>query len=153
DDSIYVSGTTKSSDFPVTRPPFGNSTNSAPPGAESCSGRDRFLLRLNPDKPAPVYATLFGTSCAFDALGMQVRPDGAAIIQLGANDTFPHRAPLSLGPGFFWTEVAPDGSELRYSGPLGSLSAVLAPDGTLLSIQGAPGYVPGYGLQRVTIPR
>jgi len=147
DDSIYVSGLTNSPDFAVTRTQFANPFNASPSFYTSAG---RFLQRLQPDTAQPFYSAVLGTDTSFGNVRLVIRPDGAAILQGYENEMFPQRAPLYMGSGGFWTEVAPDASALRYSGVLAPDFAVpapmaMAPGGTLL----ATTYP---GLYRVTIP-
>jgi hypothetical protein len=138
DESIYAHGVAASPEFPATGPPLANLLNSAPQGP---SPWNHVLLRVGPETLQPIYAVILGSlGSGFGNYlpNLQVRPDGASILRVREDDSFPHRAPLYMGGGAFWTEVAPDGSALRHSGVFSPIDpgglAVLAPDGTMLTV-------------------
>ena len=141
----YVTGQTRSADFPVTA------------GAHDTTleGRsiDSFVVKLNVDASAIVYASLLGSgnsACYVETTGIAVGGDGAAYVTgygnicipttAGAFDPVGHDSPFGYYDAFV-TKFTPNGAGLVYSTYLGGSNHDVA-DGIALD-QAGQAYVVG----------
>lgn len=106
--SVYVSGTTASSNFPLAvpiQPTYGGQG-------------DVFVTKMNAAGTAIVYSTFLGGSGADEGHGIAVDAAGAAYVTGQASPGFPVSGPLTTGCGgrdAFITKLTPTGGALAYS--------------------------------------
>ena len=114
--NAYVTGTTRSPDFPVTTGAFQPTFSSPFP-----NGSDAFVAKVNPDGTALVYSTYLGGSNNEAGGGIALDSGGNAFV---AGTTLSADFPVTPGvvhPGFgggqdiFISKLNPDGSGLLYS--------------------------------------
>nr|WP_320161453.1 PKD domain-containing protein [uncultured Methanoregula sp.] len=86
----HIAGYTKSGDFRVTSDAYQNVSGNGIAGG----GNDVFLLRLNFDGSAPVYATYFGGSADDYGYGIALDPDGNAYV---VGSTSSNNFPTTIG--------------------------------------------------------
>jgi hypothetical protein len=131
DGTAFVTGTTRSSDFPVTagrRAPTG--TACGPPPGTPC--RDVFVTALAPDGASARYSTLLGGSDEERAGGIAVDGEGRAVVVGSTQSTdFPTARPAQAASGnrscspaeqcsdAFVTRLSADGGRLDLSTYLG----------------------------------
>jgi IPT/TIG domain./Beta-propeller repeat. len=141
--NIYIAGSTKSSDFPVTsgvaQPAF---------GGRGSFGGDAYVIKYDPTGNRIVYATYLGGSGDDNAHGIAVDSSGRAYVT-GATDSknFPLSQPFQGTFGgstydSFITRLSADGSALSYSSYLGGSGNDLATAVTVDSSGNA--YIAGY---------
>jgi len=112
----FITGTTSSSDFPVTQGAFQTSCRGNP-----CSG-DAFISKLSSDGTTLVYSTYLGGSGSDNAYGLALGSDGSAVIVgLSNSSDFPC-VPIG-GAGGFISKLDPTGTTLTYSTCLGLVSS------------------------------
>ena len=117
--NAYVTGTTFSSDFPVTPGAF------QPACSNHCYSADAFVAKLNPEGSALVYSTYLGGSGFDSGSGIAVDSAGNAYVTGGTSSKdFPVINPLqsTYGGGnwdAFVAEINSEGSALVYSTFLG----------------------------------
>jgi hypothetical protein len=116
----YITGVTKSPDFPTTPGAYDPSYNGG--------GEDAFVTKLSPGGDALVYSTFLGGSGDDRGSAIAVDASGCAYIT-GATDsphfpTTPGTYDTSPNEGFdaFFTKLSPDGRTLAYSTFLGGSS-------------------------------
>ncbi len=113
DGYIFITGTTFSSDFPITTDSFDTSYN---------GGEDAFVLKMTPDGSDLVYSTFLGGSGddCFETCAIAIDTLGAAYVTGSTTSTdFPGAAGSYGGWDTFLVKVSPDGSNLSYSLRLG----------------------------------
>lgn len=137
--NIFLTGFTRSSNFPTANP-FQATSGSA------ANGRDVFVTKLNAAGSALVYSTYLGGSAAEEAADIKVDNSGAAyVIGFTASANFPLANPLqttnSSSTDGFVTKLAPGGNTLDYSTYLGGAAGFGGGPG-----QGAPDYATGVAL-------
>jgi hypothetical protein len=131
DGTAFVTGTTRSSDFPVTgagRAPTG--TDCGPPPGVPC--RDVFVTALAPDGSHARYSTLFGGADQERSGGIAVDAQGRAVVVGSTQSTdFPIARPAQAASGnrscspaeqcsdAFVTRLSADGITLDFSTYLG----------------------------------
>jgi hypothetical protein len=131
DGSAFVTGTTRSSDFPVTgaaRAPTG--TDCGPPPGVPC--RDVYVTALAPDGAHARYSTLFGGADQERSGGIAVDAEGRAVVVGSTQSTdFPIARPAQAASGnrscspaeqcsdAFVTRLRADGTTLDFSTYLG----------------------------------
>jgi hypothetical protein len=120
--SVYVTGATRSTDFP-TQNPFQATSGGCSGVLVTGGGCDAFVTKLNPTGSALVYSTYLGGSGTDAASGIAVDSSGNAYV---AGTGSPNNFPTTPGafqdlPGgsVFITKVNSTGSALVYSGFLG----------------------------------
>jgi uncharacterized protein (TIGR03437 family) len=116
--SAYLTGYTRSTDFP-TQSPYQASNLGAASG-----GQNAFVTKLTPAGNALVYSTYLGGSGTDEGYGLAIDSEGAAYITGSTTSTnFPTLSPYQaklLGPGnAFVTKLMPAGNVLAYSTYLG----------------------------------
>lgn len=112
--AAYVAGTTESFDFPLV-----NCLQQHPSGAI----QNAFVAKISTDGTALLYSTYLGGTEGDSATDIAVDSFGAAYV-VGSTESadFPSVHPLAAFGGAadaFITKLAPDGSRLTYSSPLG----------------------------------
>ncbi|MBA3266843.1 MAG: SBBP repeat-containing protein, partial [Acidimicrobiia bacterium] len=118
DGSAYVSGSTESTDFPLSRPVQ---------QAYGGGGTDAFVTKLGPQGAVLLYSTYLGGGGADGARGIAVDPPGNAYVTgTTTSNDFPTAGPPLQGTpsrpddtAAFVTKVDPDGRSLLYSTYLG----------------------------------
>ena len=135
--SAYVTGHTRSADFPIMNP-----LQAAKGGSQ-----DAFVTQLNPAGSALVYSTYLGGSDIENGNGIAVDPEGNAYVTGSTRSAdFPIVNPLQPGIAgsfdAFVTQLNPAGSALVYSTYLGG-SDLEEANGIALDPQGNA-YVTGY---------
>ncbi len=138
--AAYVTGSTRSSDFPTTPDAFDTSLN---------VDYDAFVVKLNPAGSALVYATFLGGSQSDRGRGIAVDGEGAAYVTgWTRSDDFPTTDgafQTSYNGGFydaFVVKLNPAGSDLAYATFLGGSHSDLG-RGIAVDGEGAA-YVTGY---------
>ena len=120
DGSVYITGTTLSSNFPTT------------PGAlqtTSGGGTDAFVVKLSPSGSALSYSTLLGGSGNDEGLGIAINSNGNAFITgTTASSNFPStvgalQAARNGVMDAFVTKLNPNGSAANYSTFIGGSGA------------------------------
>jgi hypothetical protein len=137
DRTAYVTGTTRSTDFPTVRGVQGaiNGTACGPPPGEPCP--DVFVTALSPDGKAAAYSTLLGGTEPENAGGIAVDATGRAVVTGGTQSPdFPTRRPVQRAldnasctsdqpeefcDDAFVTRLSPNGGALDFSTFLGGL--------------------------------
>ena len=150
--NLYVTGTTSSTDFPATPGAFQTNCTPDTVGPNYC--HDAFVLKLNSDGAALIYATFLGGSSADGARGIAADTSGNAYVAGNTSSVDFPTTPGAFQPSCaatpetgscadaFVTKLGPDGSALVYStflGGTGTDSAV----GVALDASGNA-YVGGY---------
>ena len=150
--NLYVTGTTSSTDFPATFGAFQTACVPDTVGPNYC--HDAFVLKLNSDGAALIYATFLGGSSADGARGIAADTSGNAYVAGNTSSVDFPTTPGAFQPSCavtpetggcadaFVTKLGPDGSALVYStflGGTGTDSAV----GVALDASGNA-YVGGY---------
>ena len=130
--SVYLTGRTMSTDFPV-RQPFQQRCLLNPSGV--CQG-EAFLAKVSPDGASLVYSTYFGGSGGDVANAIAVDLQGRAYLAgVTSSSDFPLAAPLQSQPAgkseAFVAQFLADGSTLGYSTYLGGSGDDLATSLTL----------------------
>jgi len=127
--SVYLAGSTASTDFPATPGAYQTACVPDTIGFHFC--HDAFVLKLNSDGSALVYATFLGGSNSDSAAGIAVDASGNAYL---AGNTSSADFPTTPGAfqtscsetsscyDLFVTKLSPDGSALVYSTFLGGTS-------------------------------
>lgn len=114
---VYVGGTTKSIDFPVTSGAYDESFNQDPEHDDS----DVFLLKLNNDLSDLIYSTFIGTGLSDQCYGLAVDGSGNAIITgLTESGDFPttdgaYSTTFSGVADVFITKMNSTGTDIIYS--------------------------------------
>jgi hypothetical protein len=114
--TLYLTGTTTSTDFPVTSPTWDDSHN---------GGVDAFVLKISEDGQTLHYSTFLGGIGNDEARGVAVYSDQAFVTGFTSSTTFPTTAGVHdvthNGGGYdvFLTRMSADGSHLTYSTFLG----------------------------------
>ncbi|MGH9226019.1 MAG: SBBP repeat-containing protein, partial [Acidimicrobiales bacterium] len=121
--NVYVTGDTKSANFPTTRP-FQAGPGGAGTGAAAGSFSDAFVAKVRPDGSALAYSSYLGGADSDKGTGIAVDGQGAAYVTGNTGSTnFPvaGAAQAKKDGDFdaFVTKVRPDGSGLAYSTYLG----------------------------------
>ena len=120
--NVYVTGSTKSPDFPVSGTPFQKVCDQASlPGV--CNG-DAFVSKLNSNGTKLIYSTFLGGANYDSANGIAVDFEGSAYVTgLTSSKNFPLQEPLQATlAGFdniYVSKISPDGSQLEYSTYIG----------------------------------
>jgi hypothetical protein len=116
--AIYVTGDTKSFDFPTTAGAFDTTYNGG--------NRDAFVVKLSPTGSELLYATFLGGAASESGLAITVDAGGSAYVAgLTLSADFP-TTPDAFDPGYngagdvFVVKLSPDGSDLEYATYLGS---------------------------------
>jgi hypothetical protein len=138
DGSVYVAGSTGSTDFPTTAT---FQTNNA-------GGYDAFVTKLSPSGSALVYSTYLGGAATDYGYGFSLGADGSAYVTGSTtSQNFPTVGPIqaSYGGGeydAFVTKLSPSGTSLAYSTYLGGGADDA---GVEIAVGGdGSGYVTGY---------
>jgi len=113
-DALYITGTTRASDFPMVNPIQGISGGN----------NEAFVTKLNPAGSALVYSTYLGGSGHDNGFGIAVDAAGAAYVSGNTGSTnFPLVNPIQGVYGGAWdafvTKINPAGSAFVYSTYLG----------------------------------
>lgn len=128
DGYVYVAGTTRSEDFPIT--PGAYQTRYGGNGSDTTGGGDAFVSKIDPKNMTLVYSTYVGGSLDETVTGLAVDATGNVyIIGTTSSTDFP-RTPGAYGrPGGanFVTKLNPFGTALIYSATFGSPTTT-APD-------------------------
>jgi Beta-propeller repeat len=137
DGTVFVTGTTRSTDFPTANA-FQESVNGTacgPPPGSPCP--DAFVTALAPDGSSAVYSTLLGGTEPETGSGIAVDSDGRAVVTGGTqspdfptarpaqealdNSSCTDDQPEEFCDDGFVTRFTPDGSSLDFSTFLGGL--------------------------------
>jgi uncharacterized repeat protein (TIGR01451 family) len=120
DNSVYVTGDTYSTNFPVTVGAYQTTSASGP------ASDDVFVTKLHPNGNALVYSTYIGGSAGDGANAIAVDADGHAYVGGGTSSSHYPTTPGAFqgvfGSCAFVTKLATDGASLSYSTALGSNS-------------------------------
>jgi hypothetical protein len=114
--NVYLTGTTRSRDFPVTPNALQQKFGGGPD--------DVFVAKLSPDGKRLIYSTYLGGSGEDQARAIAVDPNGSAYVTGRTQSSdFPSRNPFQAkyggGIDAFVSKVSPDGSDLLFSSFLG----------------------------------
>jgi Beta-propeller repeat/Abnormal spindle-like microcephaly-assoc'd, ASPM-SPD-2-Hydin len=130
-DNAYVTGSTGSSDFPVTPGCFQSTIG-------TIVGTNAFVTKLNPTGSALVYSTYLGGYNA-SAAGIALNSAGNAYVMGHEDLSFPTTTGAfraSCTNCIFTTEFSADGSALVYSTVLGGMTGASYPGGIALDTSG-----------------
>jgi hypothetical protein len=121
--NVYVTGESRSIDFPTMAGVFQTTLGSGPLG-----GGDAFVTKLDPTGSALLYSTYLGGSSQDQGQGIAVDADGNAYVTgLTSSSDFPTTAgafqATSRGRDAFVTKLNPSGSALVYSTFLGGAAS------------------------------
>ena len=138
--AVYVTGSTDSSDFPVTAGAYQTAYKGPAPAQANCPSTldsslidgfvtcgDAFLAKLNPNATALTFATFLGGSASDFAYNLAI--DSAKNVWLFGNTNstdFPYTSDAYFttnGSGLFLSEIKTDGSALLFSTPLSQQSS------------------------------
>jgi hypothetical protein len=139
--SIYATGQTQNTGFPVTAGAFDQTFN---------GGEDAFVTKFNPAGSMLVYSTFLGGSARDQAFGIALGTDNSAFVagETLSSTTFPLRNSINGTNGsIFLTHLNTDGSGLVYSSLLGRGGAYD------VAVDGANGaYITGHTTSVVVTP-
>jgi len=121
--NVYVTGDTKSANFPTVRP-FQPGPGGAATGGAAGSFSDAFVTKVRPDGSALVYSSYLGGADSDKGTGIAVDGQGAAYVAGNTGSTnFPVEGAVQAKKDgdfdAFVTKVRPDGSGIAYSTYLG----------------------------------
>jgi len=120
---VLVTGTTASSDFPITSGAYQSTI--PPPAAPFSAPASRFITHLNAGGTALIYSTFFGGLPNTNVAGIDVDNTGAAYVTADMLGSFPATPGAFTGPGVgtdsptvYAVKMSPDGMRLIYAVPL-----------------------------------